>query len=258
MKIGIIGVGHLGGALAEGYAKAGMTNDVILSPRGRERSTLLRSTYGFEVAEDNVALVRACDVVIVATRPDTVISTVQMLPWREGQVLISAAAGITTGSLRGAVAPADAVRAMPVLASAINQSAIPIYPGHQSAIEALEPLGYVTPIKGEESFSSVSALGAWFGWLFALAGETSDELIKAGVDRQTARKVAADMMRAAGAMIADRPDRDPQVTLTNLATPGGITEVGLKTLNDANALEPWRAAMDAAMKKLQVLGRAVD
>ena len=88
MKIGILGVGHLGGALAEGYTNAGMVSDVILSPRGRERSTLLRSTHGFEVEEDNVALVRACDVVIVSTRPDAVISSIQMLPWREGQVLI--------------------------------------------------------------------------------------------------------------------------------------------------------------------------
>ena len=258
MKIGILGVGHLGGALAEGYAKAGMASGVVLSPRGHERSTLLRSKYGFEVAKDNVTLVRACDVVIVATRPDTVISTIQMLPWREGHVLVSASAGITTGSLCGAVAPADAVRAMPVLASAINQSAIPIYPGHPSAIKALEPLGNVSPINGEEAFSAVSALGAWFGWLFALAGNTADELIAAGVDRQTARKVTADMMRAAGAMIADRPDIDPQDTLINLATPGGITEVGLKALNDANALEPWRGAMAAAMKKLQALGRAED
>ncbi len=256
MKIGILGVGHLGGALAEGYANAGMTSEIVLSPRGRERSTLLRSTYGFEVAKDNIALVRACDVVIVATRPDVVINAIQMLPWREGQVLISAAAGITTGSLRGAVAPADAVRSMPVLASAINQSAIPIYPEHQVAIEALEHLGYVTPISSEDTFSSVSALGAWFGWLFALAGDTADELIDAGVDRQTARKVTADMMRAAGAMIADRPDRDPQDTLAHLATPGGITEVGLQTLKDANALESWRAALDAAMKKLQTLGRS--
>ena len=30
----------------------------------------------------------------------------------------------------------------------------------------------------------------------------------------------------------------------------------LKMLKDANALEPWGAAMDAAMKKLQTLGRS--
>lgn len=222
MKIGILGVGHLGGALAEGYTNAGMVSDVILSPRGRERSTLLRSTHGFEVAEDNVALVRACDVVIVSTRPDAEISSIQMLPWREGQVLISAAAGIATGSFRGALAPADVVRSMPVLASALNQSAVPIYPENQIAIKALAPLGYVTSIKSEDAFSSVSALGAWFGWLFALVGSKADDLIEAGVDKQTVRKVAADMMRAAGAMIADRPDCDPHDTLKNFATLGGL------------------------------------
>lgn len=256
MKIGILGVGHLGGALAEGYANAGMTKDVLLSPRGRERSTLLRSTYGFEVADDNIALVRASDVVIVATRPDAVIKTVQMLPWRQGQVLISAAAGITTGSLRGAIAPAEAVRSMPVLASSLNQSAIPICPDHQLAVKALQPLGFVTPISSEDAFSSVSALGAWFGWLFALAGHTANDLVEAGVDQQSARKVTADMMRAAGAMIADRPDRDPNDTLKHLATPGGITEVGLMTLKDSNALDPWSEAMNAAIKRLHMLGRS--
>ena len=88
-----------------------------------------------------------------------------------------------------------------------------------------------------------------------VAGSTADDLIEAGVDQQTTRKVKADMMRAAGAMITDRPDRDPHDTLKNLATSGGA-EVGLKMLKDANALEPWGAAMDAAMKKLQTLGRS--
>jgi len=79
--------------------------------------------------------------------------------------------------------------------------------------------------------------------------------VAAGLDPESARKVTADMMRAAGALIGDRPDRDPKATLTSLATPGGITEVGLKTLEEANALAPWRDAMAAAVAKLQALGR---
>lgn len=258
MKIGIIGIGHLGFALAEGYARAGRAADLIVSPRGREKASLLRATHGIRVAEDNAGVVRNADVVIVATRPGDVIGTVRLLPWRDDQVLISAAAGITAGALRGAVAPADAVRAMPVLASRYGESAIPVYPDHGVAAEALAPLGRVTAIDDEDAFSASSALGGWFGWLFALTGETADILIESGVEKTAARKVTADMMRAAGAMIAETPEKDPRDTLSQLATPGGITEAGINTLQDADALKPWRDAMAAAAARLQALGRPAD
>ena len=255
MKIGIIGVGHLGFALAEGYARAGMAGDLVVSPRGRERATLLRSTYGIKVAGDNADVVRGTDVVIVATRPEHVIETIRMLPWRVGQTVISAAAGITAGALRGAAAPADAARAMPVLACAVNESAIPLFPSLPAAIAALQPLGRITAIDDEGAFTTASALGAWFGWLFALTGETADILIDGGMNKTAARQVTADMMRAAGAMIAARPERDPMQVLQDLATPGGITEIGLQALQKADAFRPWRQGMAAAIERLQALGR---
>lgn len=258
MKIGIIGIGHLGFALAEGYAQAGLSKDLIVSPRGREKASLLRATYGMRVADDNADVVRNSDVVIIATRPADVIATVRLLPWRDGQVLISAAAGITAGALRGAAAPADAAHAMPVLASRYGESAIPLYPDVEKAREALAPLGRVTPIGDEDAFSAASALGGWFGWLFALTGETADILIESGVEKTAARKVTADMMRAAGAMIAETPEKDPRDTLQQLATPGGITEAGMQTLRQAEALKPWRDAMAAAANRLQALGRSGD
>ncbi|MBO6521604.1 MAG: NAD(P)-binding domain-containing protein [Rhodospirillales bacterium] len=256
MKIGIIGIGHLGFALAEGYALAGRSGDIIVSPRGREKTALLRATYGIDVASDNADVVRNADAVIVATRPADVIETVRLLPWRNGQVLISAAAGITAGALRGAAAPAEVARAMPVLASRYGASAIPLYPDHAGARDALAPLGRVTAIRDEDAFSAASALGGWFGWLFELTGETADILVESGVEKAAARKVCADMMRAAGTMMAETPEKDPRDTLVQLATPGGITEAGINALRDAEAFGPWRDAMSAATARLQALGRS--
>ena len=258
MKIGIIGVGHLGVALATGYANAARAGDVILSPRSASKSAVLHGQFGMQVAETNDDVVRASEAVIISVRPSDVIETVRMLPWRPGQVAISVAAGITAGSLRGAVIPADATRAMPVMASALNQSAIPLFPSHELATRALDPLGAVTAFDEEEAFNKTSALGAWFGWLFQLVGETTDALSSSGVDVIAARKVSADMMRAAGAFMAHNPDRDPKDVLRDLATPGGITEVGLRTLKDADAFAPWHKAMADSIQRLEELGRSKD
>lgn len=258
MKIGIIGIGHLGAGLATGYARAGMVENMILSPRSAANSSALHEEYGLKVAETNDDVVRSSDAVIIAVRPKDMIETVRMLPWRRGQVAISVAAGITAGSLRGAVIPADAARAMPVMASAINESAVPLYPDNQLAIEALAPLGAVTSFEGEDAFSTASALGAWFGWLFQLVGETSDTLVAHGVDQGKARKVSADMMRAAGAYISSDTERDPKEILVDLATPGGITEVGLSALKGAAAFDPWDKALKAAVERLHELGASED
>ncbi len=253
MRIGIIGVGHLGSALARGYVATEIRCDVILSPRGSSQSIALYEEHGLEIAPDNAEVVRNADVVIIATRPNDVVATIRMLPWRVGQTVICVAAGVSLGALRGAVVPAEPVRAMPVLASAINESAIPLYPATGAAVSALSPLGRLTPCPTEEAFAAVSALGAWFGWLFALTGTVSESLVAQGVSEETARKATADMMRAAGAMIAANPRRDPNDVMRDLATPGGITEAGLQILSDADAMEPWSNAMLAAFDRLQKL-----
>lgn len=258
MKIGIIGIGHLGAALATGYARAGLSKDVTLSPRSVVKSAALHDEFGIEVAETNDDVVRASDAVIIAVRPSDVLDTVRMLPWRQGQVAISVAAGITAGSLRGAVIPADAARAMPVMASAINESAVPLFPDNPLAVQALSPLGSVSPFDTEDAFNTTSALGAWFGWLFQLVGETSDTLVSSGVDEIQARKVSADMMRAAGAFMANNPERNPMDILRDLATPGGITEIGLRSLKNADAFTPWDDAMKAAVERLHELGASDD
>lgn len=256
MKIGIIGIGHLGVALATGYARAGLSADITISPRSEAKSAALNAEFDIKVAETNDDVVRASDAIIVAVRPADVIETVRMLPWRKGHVAISVAAGITAGSLRGAVIPADAARAMPVMASALNESAIPLFPSNDLAINALNPLGAVTAFDDEDAFNKTSALGAWFGWLFQLVGETTDALAASGVDSVQARKVSADMMRAAGVFMANDPDCDPKEIIVDLATPGGITEVGLRTLQEANAFAPWHKAMTDSIQRLDELGRS--
>lgn len=258
MKIGIIGIGHLGVTLATGYARAGMAADVTISPRNTAKSAALNAEFGMKVAETNDDLVRASDAVIIAVRPVDVIETVRMLPWRKGHVAISVAAGITAGSIRGAVIPADAARAMPVMASALNESAVPLFPANELAINALSPLGAVTAFDDEDAFNKTSALGAWFGWLFQLVGETTDVLAASGVDKVQARKVSADMMRAAGAFMSHEPDRNPKDVLGDLATPGGITEVGLRTLQQADAFAPWHKAMTDSIRRLDELGKPED
>lgn len=258
MKLGIIGIGHLGTALAKGYVRAGKSTDLIISPRSASRSAALHETYGIAIAETNDDVVRSADAVIVSVRPADMIETVRMLPWRAGQVAISVAAGVTAVSLRGAVTPADAVRAMPVMASAINESAVPVYPDNPRATAALSPLGAITLFDDEDAFNATSALGAWFAWLFQLLGETAETLESSGVDRLLARKVSADMMRAAGAFIAHDVERDPKDTVLDLATPGGISEIGLKCLKNADAFQPWDDAMKAAVKRLHELGASGD
>lgn len=258
MKIGIIGIGHLGVALASGYARAGMAADLILSLRNVARSAALNADFGIPVAETNEEVVRQSDAIIIAVRPADVIETIRMLPWRPDQVAISVAAGITAGSMRGAVIPAHVARAMPVMASALNESAIPLFPNNDLAARALAPLGAVTAFDDEDAFNKTSALGAWFGWLFQLVGETTDVLAANGVDSVQARKVSADMMRAAGAFMAHDPERDPKEVLVDLATPGGITEVGLRTLQGADAFTPWHKAMTDSIQRLDELGKSDD
>jgi pyrroline-5-carboxylate reductase len=52
-------------------------------------------------------------------------------------------------------------------------------------------------------------------------------------------------------MALSRPDRELATMLGTLATPGGITELGLDVLRQRQGLEAWAAALDAVLGRMQ-------
>lgn len=248
MRIGFLGVGHLAGAMIEGIVRYGPPPfDIVLSPRGFGAG--LAARHGFGLAHDNAALVSGADIVVLAVRPHDALGAVSGLPWRDGQILVSACAGVPIAALAGAVAPAAVMRIMPLTAASIGASPTTVFPDRPEARPLLSRLGSVIPLASEAAFETATVSAAIYGWAQNLVGIGSAWSEAHGLAPETARWLAAETFVAAGRMIAER-DEPLDALLASLVTPGGITERGLRVLDAAGVPDGWRCACDAVLDRL--------
>ncbi len=251
LQLGIIGVGHLASYVVEGLFATDDPPDILLSPRNTKRADVLRKRFGVRIANDNHAVVRQSDIVILATRPQQALTAATDLPWRDGQTLVCVAAGVSRARLSTVAAPATIVRAMPVSCAAIGESPTSLYPDDANARSLLARLGPVIALPDEPSFQAASVIGAYYAWIYALAAETMPWLETAGIPTAAGRSLVLQAIRGAAGMMLARPDDSPADMIRDLATPGGITELGLDLLGQRSALTAWRDACQVSLERLQ-------
>jgi pyrroline-5-carboxylate reductase len=251
-RLGIVGVGHLAGYLVEGLARARPELEVVLSPRNVDRSAQLAARFGARVATDNQQVCDAAEILLVTTRPGDVGKVCSGLSFRAGQTVISTAAGVGVGTLTPVVRPASAVRAMPLTCSAIGRSPTLLFPDDPSARVLFELLGTVLAVEDEAQFTPASVIAAYYGWVFALMDDAVSWCADAGVPEATARALVLETTRGAAEMGLRHPDRELADLLDSLATPGGVTRLGLQTLERSRGLEAWIEALEAVLQRLRV------
>jgi pyrroline-5-carboxylate reductase len=247
MIFGVLGVGHLASAIIAGLLRSGLSpNSFLLSPRGR--ANLLSARDGIPIAGDNRDLVTRSDFVLVSVRPADAPAAVVGLPWRADQVVISVCAGVPRSQLQ--TSPAHTVRAMPFTAAEIGASPTVYFPDSADVRAILERIGPAMPLMDEADFEVATVCAAVYGWAQELIRSTANWSVEKGVSRQVARQLAALTFVAAGRLIAEKPESMDQL-LAELVTPGGITELGLKTLAAGEHSATWRRACEAVLNRLK-------
>jgi pyrroline-5-carboxylate reductase len=252
-RIGIIGVGYLGECLAEGLLASG--EELMLSPRNKERVARLAERPGCKVAKDNKHVVEECDVVFLATEPDKTVSVTQNLPWREGQRAISVAAGLGLAILESTLAPAKAIRSMPIAASRIRKSPSAFCPPDDIAETVLSKIGSAYPVTSEAQFETASIFGAYYGLVYALMEQASAWAKENGLDPAVAQGLAVNMTGAASVAVANQGRQSPGELLSGLMTEGGITAAGHTVLETSGALEQLAKALDASLVRSREINR---
>lgn len=249
MTLGIIGVGHLARSILAGLVRAGHPPaDILLSPRGGGPD--LAGRHGFVLAPDNAALVERSDIVLLSVRPADACHAVQDLPWREGQVLMSACAGVLRASLQAAASGARVIRIMPITAAEQGASptlAFPLVPEVQPFLDAI---GSTIALDSEAQFETATVSAAVYGWAQALIRTGAVWNAQNGLDPSVARQLAARTFVAAGLMQTDE-SQTMDATLASLCTPGGITEAGLQSLQQSGVPEAWEEACALVLRRLR-------
>ena len=244
-KMGFIGTGNMGSALARAAAKSG--ERMLLANRTPEKAEALAAVLGAKVGT-NLQAAAACEYIFLGVKP-------QMLPAllerTDRFVLVSMAAGIKTGTIRQALGfDCPVVRIMPNLPVASGTGVILLSPGSQVTEDELCELERLLQAAGLlmrmpeaqiDAGSAVSGCGPAYVYLFLDA--LANGGVACGLRYDQALALAAQtLIGAAGTALTS--GKHPGKLQAEVCSPAGTTIAGVRTLEQRGFRA---AAMDAVI-----------
>jgi len=271
MRIGFIGGGAMAEALAGGLIGAGIdpAQISITEPRTGRRKEL-NERLGVATHDDNAAVVRGSDLVVIAVKPNIVAEALGGLSNADrngaGPLWVSIAAGVRLEALRSHLGDgARIVRAMPNTPALVQAAATAIVgnaaatPSDLEAAQALfESVGRVWCAGVEEHLDAVTGLsGSGPAYVFLFIEALIDAGRAVGLEPDAARTLALQTVFGA-AKLALESDRSPAELRQQVSSKGGTTVAGLAELENGGFRELLARAVDAATKRSRELGKAPD
>ncbi len=241
MKIAILGAGNMGGAIAKGLVRSGLSPADIVLTRARPGTPEDLAALGLAVVQDNAAAVRQADVVFVAIKPWAVSAVLQPLAsaFTSGATLISVAAGVSLSDLREDLSRAKGVR----IVRAMPNTAVGLCCGVTAlASESAEGLSVAKELMGrlglavefpEERFGAITALsgcGIAHALRFLRAGQEAG--LQMGVPATLAGEIFAQVMKGAAELVLHSGNH-PEAEVDRVCTPGGLTIKGINAMERA-------------------------
>ena len=238
-KIAIIGGGNLGTAIAEGLLKSKFVKAADITVTKRNIGTLKNlKAKGIKVTNDNVAAVKASELIILAVKPFQVASVLEGFKkvLSPKHILVSVMTGITISDIETiAKKKLPVFRAMPNTAIAIQESITCI--SSKNATDAqvnyvrdlFSKLGEVVIID-EKLMDAATVLGAC-GTAFAMRYIRANIQggIEIGFDAATASLIAAQTVKGAAELLLQKHSH-PEEEIDKVTTPKGCTIAGLNEM----------------------------
>jgi pyrroline-5-carboxylate reductase len=239
-KLAFLGGGHMAWALIQGLLRHGVAASQLRvgEPVGTQRARIQAEFGVLAVAENDVAI-RDATMVVLAVKPQQALSVLANLcPTLDSHrpLLLSIVAGTRVAELAACCPDLPIVRAMPNRPALVGAGATALYAGPEAdnaarslAEQVCAAVGLTVWVRRESDLDIVTALsGSGPAYFFQLTEHMAAAATAQGLDPQTAKILAAQALRGAGAMLGG--SANPEAQREAVSSPGGTTAAALGTL----------------------------
>lgn len=260
MKVGIIGAGHMGGAMIRGMAAKGKIAkaDMIVFDKNEELLTSIAKEAGVSAAESAKTLAQDADVVIMAVNPQFIPSVVEEIKEEinDSKLVISVALGQTIEKLEGYFGKkVKLVRAMPntpaLVGEAITAVAANSYISAEEfaiARRALEGFGSTEVLAEPLMEAAVAVSGSSPAYVYMFIEAMADCAVLDGMPRDVAYKFAAQAVLGSAKMVLET-GLHPGALKDAVCTPGGSTIEAVRVLEEKGLRSAVIEGMKACTEK---------
>jgi pyrroline-5-carboxylate reductase len=239
----IVGIGKLGESLLGGLLAAGLVppRDVVVTARHQERLDQIHERWGVKGTRRNDQAVRGARLIVLAVKPQAMEEVLRGIrrSVRRDQMVLSVAASVGTSFIEQRLPAGTAVvRAMPNTPCLIRQGMTVLAAGRHARAAHLEtarrifaPLGRCMTLE-ERHMDAVTGLSASGpAYLYVVIESLAEGGVKAGLPRDVATVLAAQMVLGSAAMVLDSGEH-PAKLKDMVTTPAGCTIDGLLELEE--------------------------
>ena len=260
----ILGAGVMGETLLSGLLRAGRPADGLLVGEKRaDRAAELQEKYAVTVVS-NVEAARRADTVALVVKPQDMEDVLaEIAPeLREGQLVVSLCAGITTAYIESRVPEGVAVvRVMPNTPALVDEGMAAISPGshcsedHLAEAESLmASVGKVMQIPERQQDAVTAISGSGPAYLFFVVESMIEAGVHLGLPRSTASELVIQTVVGSAKMLRETGTH-PVVLREQVTSPGGTTASALRELEVHKVRAAFLAAMEAARDRSRAARR---
>lgn len=245
MKITIVGGGNMGGAIALGLAAGKLvdpSNITVINRRQLKADELQAKCAELNAVVDDYISLANADIVILALKPwliEEFLDKHNESLQREGQLLLSVAAGVTLDQLEDWSCKGKPVFwVMPNTAIAVKQSMTFVTSRNATdeqlnlVVSLFEELGKVEVISEKTMAAGMSLASCGIAYAFRYIRASMEGGVELGLHPNQAKEIAIQTLRGAIDLL-ETNGTHPEQEIDKVTTAGGITIKGLNELEHA-------------------------
>lgn len=266
-RIGFIGGGNMATALIRGFVDAGLyrPEEIVVSDVDAGKRSALARRLKVATVADNADVVRTAPVLVLAVKPQIMAAVLDALgpSLTPRHLVVSIAAGWPTARIERALGDGmRVVRVMPNTPALLGRGMAVAVRGRLATVaderlvlRLLRTVGRARSVGEERLLDAVTGLsgsGPAYVYLFAEALIAGG--IAAGLAADAARELALQTITGAAAMLQEAGE-EPAALRAAVTSPNGTTQAGLIELQRRGFVEAVQAAVVAATRRAEELGR---
>lgn len=255
MRIGILGFGNMGEALAAGLRERQPESELSVCEKVEARSRLAAERYGAKICATPAEIAAAAEILIVAVKPQNTDELLaRMKSASRGARVISIVAGKRIAYFQEGLGTDQVVRFMPNLAAREGKAAVGVSYApavraefRSQALQIAQAIGVAVEVS-EELLAAITGIsGSGLAYVFAFVHAMALGGVQAGLSYPTALSVALEVAEGAVALLK-KDGGHPIDLLSKVASPGGTTIAGVRALEEGGFTA---AVMDAVVRASQ-------
>jgi pyrroline-5-carboxylate reductase len=248
MRLGLIGAGNMASALARGIGEPVLVSDIEA-----ERAYALAEELGGEALPTNAQVAERADVVVLCHKPRQLQRVAGELHGR-ARAVVSILGATTTAEIEAAYPGVPVYRFIPNLPAEVRRGVLCYAAGslaaegpEQDVLDLFARAGLVIPLDEPLLEPAMAIMSCGPAFLARVVEALAEAGAAHGIDAERAMRMSVEVMAGTAEYLSQHDD-DAVGLQQRVATPGGVTEKGLHTLEQDGMPAAFRAAVDTVVE----------